>query len=92
LTTTPKAITETAEKTCNSAGNKRERKMIANDLSALLCLTTCDKCNKPMKTGDKIVIIAKGTVADVDDALEFQGTGVWYACHIDCWDGVEIDY
>jgi hypothetical protein len=65
--------------------------MIANDLSALLCVTTCDKCNKPMKTGDKIVIIAKGTVTEIEDGLGFQGDGVYYACHEDCWDGVDLD-
>jgi hypothetical protein len=49
----------------------------------------CDKCGKPMKKDQKILIIADGAVAKANDELDFQGSDVRYACHMKCWDGVE---
>lgn len=61
-------------------------------VQACLGVITCDKCNEPMEKGQKIIIIAEGTIAgEEDDLLAFQGNQVRYACHLDCWDGVEED-
>jgi len=56
-----------------------------------ICLgvTTCDKCGEPMKKGQNILVVAEGAITKADDELDFQGSGVRYACHLDCWDGVE---
>ena len=45
-----------------------------------------------MKTGQKIVIIGLITVAKETDVLEMPEPEIRYACHLDCWDGVEVDY
>ncbi|MFC1965011.1 hypothetical protein ACFLWG_03310 [Chloroflexota bacterium] len=58
----------------------------------ILGVTTCDKCNAPMRTGQNIVIIGLSTVAKETDVLETPEPGIRYACHLDCWDGVEVDY
>ena len=73
----------------------------------LLCVTTCDKCGKPMKKGQDIVTIGLSTVTSEDDPIVIPGRGnvtsedsliatpepeIRYACHLDCWDGVEVDY
>jgi hypothetical protein len=42
-----------------------------------------------MEKGQKIIIVTEGKIARSDDELDFLGSGVRYACHIDCWDGVE---
>ena len=52
----------------------------------------CDKCNETMKTGQKIVIIGLSTVAKENSELEVPEPEIRYACHLDCWDGVEVDY
>jgi hypothetical protein len=59
-----------------------------------ICLgvTTCDKCGAPMKTGQNIVIIGLSTVANTNSELEVPEPEIRYACHLDCWDGVEVDY
>ena len=58
----------------------------------ILGVTTCDKCDAPMETGQKIVIIGLSTVANADSELEVPEPEIRYACHLDCWDGVEVDY
>ena len=58
-------------------------------MEAHLRVTTCDKCGERMKKGQSIVVVAKGTIAKSGDELDFQGSCVRYACHLDCWDGVE---
>jgi len=35
------------------------------------------------------LVIAKGAITKADDELDFQGSDVRYACHLDCWDGIE---
>jgi len=35
------------------------------------------------------LIIAEGVITESGDELDFRGSGVRYACHLDCWDGVE---
>ena len=59
-----------------------------------ICLgvTTCDKCGKPMEKGQDILIIGLSTVANANSELEVPDPEIRYACHIDCWDGVEVDY
>jgi hypothetical protein len=54
-----------------------------------LGVTTCDKCGETMKTGQKIVVIGLSTVVKETDVLEMPEPEIRYACHLDCWDGVE---
>lgn len=61
-------------------------------MEMILGVTTCDKCGEPMIVGQSIVIIGLGTVARESCALEVQEPEVRYACHLNCWDGVEVDY
>ena len=58
----------------------------------ILGVTTCDKCDAPMKTGQNIVIVGLSTVANANSELEVPDPEIRYACHLDCWDGVEVDY
>jgi hypothetical protein len=57
-----------------------------------LSVITCDKCGEVMMENQNILIIAEGVVKEAEPELDFHGTGVRYACHLDCWDGVEEDY
>jgi len=68
-----------------SIGKKKEK----NGMEACLGVTTCDKCGRPMEKGQPILVIAEGNITESGDALTFQGSCVRYACHLDCWDGVE---
>ena len=61
-------------------------------MEAHLGVTTCDKCGEPMKKGQSIVIIGLSTVAKDNSELEVPDPEIRYACHLDCWDGVEVDY
>ena len=58
-------------------------------MDAKLGVITCDKCGKPMKKDQKILMITEGTVTKSHDELDFNGLEVRYACHKKCWDGVE---
>lgn len=58
----------------------------------LLCVTTCDKCGKPMKKGQDIVTIGLSNVTDANSEIATPEPEIRYACHLDCWDGVEVDY
>ncbi len=62
------------------------------EMEMILGVTTCDKCGAPMKTGQNIVIIGLSTVANKNNELEVPEPEIRYACHLDCWDGVEVDY
>jgi len=61
----------------------------ANMMEARLGVTTCDKCGEPMKKGQNVLVVAEGDITKSGDELDFQGSCVRYACHLDCWDGVE---
>jgi hypothetical protein len=61
-------------------------------MDASLSVITCDKCGKPMIKGQSILVRAEGKIANSDEELDFEGCGVRYACHLGCWDGVEVDY
>jgi hypothetical protein len=61
-------------------------------MEMILGVTTCDKCGEPMKVGQDIVIIGLSTVARESCELEVLEPEIRYACHLDCWDGVEVDY
>ncbi len=61
-------------------------------MEMILGVTTCDKCDAPMKAGQNIVIIGLSTVARETDVLETPEPEIRYACHLDCWHGVEVDY
>lgn len=58
-------------------------------MDAKLGVITCDKCGKPMKKDQEILIIAEGAVAKANEELDVQDSDVRYACHLKCWDGVE---
>ena len=58
-------------------------------MEAKLGVTTCDKCQEPMKKGQPVLIVAEGNIAESDDKLTFNGSCVRYACHLNCWDGIE---
>ncbi len=58
----------------------------------ILGVTTCDKCAKPMKTGQQIVTIGLSTVAKENSEIEAPEPEIRYACHLDCWDEVEVNY
>jgi len=62
-----------------------------NKLEALLCVVTCDKCGAQMKKGQEVLVIADGAIAKADELLTFSGNHVRYACHLDCWEGVDED-
>lgn len=61
-------------------------------MEMILGVTTCDKCGAPMKTGQNIVTIGLSTVANTNSELGVPDPEIRYACHLDCWDGVEVDY
>jgi len=58
-------------------------------MEATLGVITCDKCGGLMNKGQDIIIIAEGIINNADTELDFKGSLVRYACHKDCWDGVE---
>ena len=58
-------------------------------MEAILGVTTCDKCGKRMKKGEAAVIVAEGVMMRSGTDATWQSTDVRYACHRDCWDGVE---
>jgi hypothetical protein len=58
----------------------------------ILGVTTCDKCGMPMKKDQKIVTIGLGTVTEANTEIEVPEPEIRYACHFDCWYGVEELY
>jgi len=42
-----------------------------------------------MEKGQNVLVVAEGTIVKSGEELDFQGSCVRYACHFDCWDGVE---
>lgn len=58
-------------------------------MQAHLGVTTCDKCRESIEKDQPILVIAEGNIAESDDELNFQGSCVRYACHLDCWDDIE---
>ena len=65
---------------------------MTTETKMILGATTCDKCGVPMKKGQNIVIVGLSTVANANSELEVPDPEIRYACHLDCWDGVEVDY
>jgi len=61
-------------------------------MEVILGVTTCDKCGEPLRAGQRIVIVGLGTVARGNSELEVPEPEIRYACHLGCWDGVEVDY
>jgi len=61
-------------------------------MKAHLGVTTCDKCGELMKKEQSILVVAEGGITKSGEELDFQGSCIRYACHLDCWDGVEVDY
>ena len=61
-------------------------------MEMILGITTCDKCGEPMKAGQNIVTVGLSAVARENCYLEVPEPEIRYACHLDCWDGVEVDY
>jgi len=58
-------------------------------MEAHLGVITCDKCGELMKKEQNILVVAEGVITKSGDELDFQGSCVRYACHLDCWDGIE---
>ena len=56
-------------------------------MEARLGVITCDKCGEPMKKAQDIIVVAEGVISESDDELDFHGSCVRYASHLDCWDG-----
>ena len=56
-------------------------------MSIYLGVKTCDKCGELMKKEQNILVVAEGVITKSGDELDFQGSCVRYACHVDCWDG-----
>jgi len=56
-------------------------------MEAKLGVTTCDKCDEPMKEGQPVLVISEGDVTPSNEDLKFEGATVRYACHRSCWDG-----
>jgi hypothetical protein len=42
-----------------------------------------------MEKGQPVLVIAEGNITESGNELTFQGSCVRYACHLNCWDGVE---
>jgi len=61
-------------------------------MGMILGVTTCDKCGEPMKVGQEIVTIGLGTVTRENCELEVPEPEIRYACHLDCWGGVDVAY
>ena len=61
-------------------------------MEMILGATAYDKCDAPMKTEQEIIIIGLSTVAKETDVLEMPDPEIRYACHLNCWDGVGVDY
>jgi len=58
-------------------------------MEAILGVITCDKCQKPMTESQPALIITEGSITKSDTTLTFDGSCVRYACHLNCWDGIE---
>lgn len=58
-------------------------------MEAHLGVTTCDKCQEPMTKGQPVIIITEGSITESKKDLDYQGSCVRYACHLNCWDRVE---
>ena len=58
-------------------------------MEVCLGVTACDKCGKTMKKDQSIIVIAEGLITRSEDDLDFEGSSVRYACHLNCWNGVE---
>lgn len=61
-------------------------------MEMILGVTTCDRCGEPMKVGQNIVTIGLSIVVREACYLEVPEPEIRYACHLDCLDGVEVDY
>jgi len=60
-------------------------------MSVYLGVKTCDKCGELMEKGQNMLVVAEGVITKSGEELDFQGSCVRYACHLDCWDGVKED-
>ena len=58
-------------------------------MEAHLGVITCDKCGELMGKEQNVLVVAEGMVVNSNNEIDFQGSSVRYACHLDCWDGVE---
>lgn len=59
-------------------------------MEAHLGVVTCDKCGEPMDKERPVLVIAEGIIAKSNCMLTFEGACVRYACHLSCWDGLEV--
>ena len=61
-------------------------------MEAGLSVITCDKCGEPMEVGQRVFVIAGGSIArETEELIDFEGDGIQFACHMGCWDGIVED-
>jgi ribosomal protein S26 len=58
-------------------------------IEAHLGVITCDKCGELMEKGQNVLVVAEGKIINSNNEIDFEGSCVRYACHLDCWDGIE---
>jgi len=63
--------------------------VMENEKELVLGVTTCDKCGKCMENGQQIVTIGLSRVVSSESEVITTEPEIRYACHLDCWDGVE---
>lgn len=61
-------------------------------MELILGVTTCDKCGEPMNQGQQIVVVGQSMVGGSNDELIVPDPEIRYACHLECWDEVELGY
>jgi len=66
--------------------------MPSNMDSLVLGKTTCDVCEKPIIKGQQIVSIGLSKVTKSGQEVVTPEPEIRYACHLKCWEGVEVDY
>ena len=60
-------------------------------MEASLGIHTCDKCGKPMRRNQQVVVVSEGWIRGPKhkDLITFWGSCIKYACHLKCWNGIE---
>lgn len=58
-------------------------------MEARLGITKYDKRGNLVEEEQPILVIAEGSITELAEELAFQGSCIRYACHLDCWGGVE---
>lgn len=56
-----------------------------------LDLTTCDRCQQPIKKGERCMVVVEGGIIQSGQTLTFDGSCVRHAYHFDCWNDIKQD-